>query len=159
MTSSVVESKDHPHGSPREGMECLVTMEDITMENYVEYRIAVDGQWRAALVEQSVVERLLTTQFHMYRERVRTTDCQAELRRLLAKGPPVYVSDPHGLPVDQPDDCIVQLWFASDNSVRSGVLDGAVMGKERDDLWQELRKFIVESGGSDDEEADENQDT
>lgn len=147
----------YPHAAPMDGMECLVTMEDITSENYVEYRTSLDSPWKPALIEQAVVERLIRTQFHSYRERVEKTDCQAELRRLLAKGPPVYVSDPHGLPVDDPNaDSVIQLWFCSDNSIRSGKLDGALEGEEREMLWEEFRKFLVEAGVSDDEREEVN---
>ena len=147
------------HGEPPEGLECLVTMEDITSDNYVEYQCYPSLQWKPAKIEQAVIEELLRTQFHMYIERVKKTDCQAELRRLLDGGPPVYVSDPHGLPLsdeenNEKDTHVVQLWFASDNQERSAKLDGAVEGDEREKLWQELKEFIVVEGketGDDDE--------
>lgn len=170
------------HGEPPEGLECLVTMEDITSENYVEYQCHPSLAWLPAKMEQGVIEELLRTQFHAYVERVKKTDCQAELKRLLASGPPVYVADPLGLPLLMPqpqqqhcdghcgekrgevaannddtfaahtatattitiaDTHIVKLWFASDNQERSAKLDGAVEGDERDQLWHELKQFIV----------------
>ena len=35
------------HGTPTEGMECMATMEDITVEdgNYAEYQTAPSGTW------------------------------------------------------------------------------------------------------------------
>jgi hypothetical protein len=87
------------HEAPPEGWECLVTYEDITAENYVEYQGYPSLRWRPARMEQSVVEQLLQTQFHTYIERVKKTDCQAELKRLLASGPPIFVSDAQGLPL------------------------------------------------------------
>ena len=58
----------------------------------VEYQSYPSRIWRPALFEQSVVERLLATQFEDYLRRVRSSDCQAELRRLLLeRGPPEYL--------------------------------------------------------------------
>jgi hypothetical protein len=109
-------------------------------------------------MEQSVVEELLQTQFHNYIERVKKSDCQAELKRLLESGPPIYISDPHGLPIqeDAGDTHIVTLWFASDNTERSAKLHGAVEGEERDKLWNELKEFIVVEGKEEGDDDDEN---
>lgn len=152
----------HEHGPPPDGLECLVTMEDIDESNYVEYQSWPSGAWKPALMEQAVVEELLRTQFHSYIERVKKTDCQAELRRLLATGPPVYVSDPHGLPLadeEGGDTHVARLWFASDQAERSAKLDGAVEGAERDELWEELKEFIIvegkEEGDDDDDDNDD----
>ena len=41
----------------------------------------------------------MKTQFGAFLERVKKTDCQAELRRLLRDGPPIWLSDPHALPL------------------------------------------------------------
>merc|ERR1719162_1681148 len=99
------------HGKPIEGMCCYATMEDITEEdgNYVEYQLYPSMLWYPCMYEKSVVENLLKTQFGAFLERVKTTDCQAELRRLLNHGPPIWLSDPHALPLpgakhDAPND-------------------------------------------------------
>jgi hypothetical protein len=146
------------HGKPTEGMECYATMEDITEEdgNYVEYQTSPSMLWHPCHYERSTVENLLRTQFHDYVEKVRTTDCQATLRRLLEKGPPVYIEDKHAMPLpeDDEDTHICRIWFAGDNTERSAKLDGAVEGDERDKLWEELKSFIVVEGkepGDDDE--------
>jgi hypothetical protein len=55
--------------------------------------------WHPCFYERSVVEHLLKTQFGAFLERVKKTDCQAELRRLLRDGPPIWLSDPHALPL------------------------------------------------------------
>jgi hypothetical protein len=119
----------------------------------VEYQCYPSLLWRPAKMEQCVIEQLLQTQFHAYIERVHKTDCQAELKRLLQHGPPIYIADPHGLPLraaddddnigndkddqnndkkkqHQPQDThIIQLWFASDDTERSAKLHGAVEGR------------------------------
>jgi len=60
-------------------------------------------KWKPALFEKSIVETLLETQYHQYIKTSRTTECLAELKRLVKKGPPVYISDPFGLPLDNDD--------------------------------------------------------
>ena len=74
-------------------------MEDITEENYVEYQIYPSYEWKSSLLSQPIIEMLLQTQFQTYMERIQASDCQAELKRLLQQGPPIYISDPYGLPL------------------------------------------------------------
>lgn len=94
--------------------------------------------------------------------RVKTTDCQAELRRLLATGPPIYISDKHAMPLPEHngDTHVCKLWYASDNLERSAKLTNAVEGAERDALWEELKQFIIVEGkepGDDDDNDNNNQ--
>jgi hypothetical protein len=126
----------------------------------VEYQTAPSMTWHPAKYEQSVVERLLHDQFHTFVHTVQTTDCQAELRRLLTAGPPVYICDKHAMPVpgangntndddmkDTKDTHICKLWFASSpKEERSAKLDGAKEGDERQALWEELKSFIIVEG-------------
>lgn len=146
---------DSIHQKPKEGMVCLVTYEDITEENYVEYQVYPSMKWKPALFEQCVVEQMLNDMFQQYIDRVKKTDCQAELRRLLEKGPPIYISDEHGLPLEEGEDYVTRLWFSSDNSIRSAKLKGSKEGEERQLLWDELNQFIVVDGDNDDDEFDE----
>jgi len=91
-------------------------------------------------------------------ERVKTTDCQAELKRLLATGPPIYISDKHALPLDEGDTHVVNIWFASTGKEQSAKLHGAVEGREREELWESLKSFIIVQGkeeGDDDENEEE----
>jgi hypothetical protein len=151
--------------------ECLVSMEEINNENYVEYQTFPSHTWHTSYLSQAVVEQLLQTQFETYMNQIQSADCQAELRRLLARGPPIYISDPHGLPlpggvvvpvpvvaavapaIQQPpppststtplvkevDTHIVQLWYASDRTIRSAILHNAVEGEEHVKLWNQLK--------------------
>ncbi|GMH83758.1 hypothetical protein TL16_g09707 [Triparma laevis f. inornata] len=110
-----------PHGKPTPDMCCLCSYEDITTEdgNYCEYLTVPSNTWSPCLFETSMVTHLLSTQFQTYMDRVKKTDCQAELRRLLAAGPPVYISDKTALPVPEGDTHVERLWFASDDKERS----------------------------------------
>jgi len=127
----------------------------------VEFQGYPSLKWKAAMYEQSVVQQLLDTQFHDFVTRVKTTDCQAELKRLLAAGPPIWLTDKHALPLDESDTHVCQVWYASDNTERSAKLDGAVEGEERDALWEELKQFIIVEGkeeGDDDDKKDKEAD-
>jgi hypothetical protein len=146
---------ENDHQKPKEGMVCLVTYEDITEENYVEYQVYPSLKWKPALFEQCVVEQMLNDMFQQYIDRVKKTDCQAELRRLLEKGPPIYISDEHGLPLEEGEEHIIRLWFSSDNIIRSAKLNGSKEGEERQLLWDELNQFIVVDDDNDSGELDE----
>lgn len=107
------------------------------------------------------MERLLDTQFEDYLRRVRSSDCQAELRRLLLeRGPPEYLRfDDAALPPAAPDTDthIAAVWFASDGRERPARLRGAPTGADRLALWEELKRFIVVDGrepGDEDDGAD-----
>ncbi len=88
---------------------------------------------------------------------MKTTDCQAELRRLLKTGPPIYVSDKHAFPLEENDTHVCRLWFASDGWERSAKLRGAVEGAERDALWMELNEFIIEVGKEEGDDVEEDE--
>mmetsp|Transcript_27494 Transcript_27494/g.55017 ORF Transcript_27494/g.55017 Transcript_27494/m.55017 type:complete len:118 (+) Transcript_27494:63-416(+) len=107
-------------------------------------------KWKPAQFELCIVEELLKTQFRDYVNRVQKADCQAELRRLLASGPPTHVADKHGFPLDDGEDRVERLWFARDGKEQSARLDGSLEGEEREQLWQTLRAFLTE--GKDDAE-------
>lgn len=132
------------HSKPAAGLECMATMDDITEEdgNYCEFQTSPSGLWHPALFCSDVVEQLLATQFHTYMKKVQEADCKAELRRLVAKGPPVWLEDKHALPVPEGDTLITKVWFAKDDEDRSAKLDGAVEGEARETLWKELRQLM-----------------
>jgi hypothetical protein len=152
-TSSDTVSKVE-HGRPWDGMCCLGTMEDITEENYVEYQSFPSMVWMPSLFEKCVVKELLETQFTKYLERVQTTDCMSELTRLVTVGPPIYLSDPHALPLASENDThICQLWYSSPSSTptamdrgeyHSAILHGAKVGRERAELWDQLKTLLTE---------------
>jgi len=132
----------------------------------VEYQTHPSMTWHPCFYERSVVEHLLKTQFGAFLERVKKTDCQAELRRLLKDGPPIWLSDPHALPLSgssddgdddddddedgeaskSKDDHVCAVWYAGDDLEVSAKLVGAVEGDDRENLWNELRRFLVEEG-------------
>lgn len=111
-------------------------------------------KWQPAQFELCVIQQLIETQFEQYINLVKKTDCQATLRRLLEKGPPIYVADKVALPLDDGDTHVCKLWFGADGQEHSAKLKGAVEGEARDKLWAELREFIIHEGREEGDEDD-----
>jgi hypothetical protein len=67
---------------------------------------------------------MLEEQFQRYLDDVEKAarDCAAAVRRLVNKGPPMYVNDAHGLPLPEGETHIAQLWFSDDGSEVSALL-------------------------------------
>ena len=67
---------------------------------------------------------MLDQQFQRYLDDVEKAakDCAAAVRRLVNKGPPMYISDPHGLPVPEEDTHVDKIWFASEGTESSAFL-------------------------------------
>ncbi len=99
-------------------------------------------------------EKLLDNQFDQFIDRVKKTDCQAELKRLLEKGPPIYIHDKHGFPLKDDEEYVIKLWYASDCTERSSRLKGSKEGEERQELWDQLKQFIVVEGKEEGDDAD-----
>jgi hypothetical protein len=78
-------------------------------------------------------------------------DCKATLRRLLEKGPPIWLEDKHGFPIPENGDThVITLWFMHSNEERSAKLKGALEGEAREKLWLELKELMhaMEEEGS-----------
>jgi hypothetical protein len=120
----------------------------------VEYQSYPSGKWKPALFEASIIDQLLNEQFNKYIERVKKTDCQAELKRLLAQGPPIFIEDKHALKLDDGDTHVVKLWFARDNKEVTAKLVGALEGDKRMALWEELKQFVVVEGKEEGDDDD-----
>ena len=140
------------HGSPPEGMECLAMMEEIDASNYVEYQTFPSLRWRPALYCAEVVEHALANQYKTWMERMQTSDCAAEIKRLLDAGPPVWIADKHALPLADGETHVCKLWFMADDREVSAMLAGALDGADRQALWDELK--MVHAATADGAEAD-----
>ena len=123
-----VAASNDEHGTPSEDMECMATMEDITLDdgNYCEFQTMPSGKWHKSLYSSSVVQRLINTQFSEWTAGVRKADCAADLKRRLGKGPPIWVEDKHALPVPEDDTHISRVWFSEDGKEYSAKLKGCV---------------------------------
>jgi hypothetical protein len=109
---------------------------------------------------------MLEEQFQRYLDDVEKAarDCAAAVRRLVNKGPPLYINDAHGLPLPEGETHIAQLWFSDDGSEvsallkvtdksiilkfrilkRRTILQGALQGEERDNLWNSQKEVRAE---------------
>jgi hypothetical protein len=143
------------HSQPETDKECMVCFGDIDATNYVEYQTAGEDTWLPSGFCEDCLSYLLSSQWNQYVERLRTTNCKAEQRRLITAGPPVYISDKNALPCPEGSH-VSALWFSGDGEERSSVLEGALQGEERERFWEEQRQFVEADG---DEEEDNNDTT
>ena len=128
------------HRNPSEGSECMVCFDDISAENYVEYKAEENSKWLSALSCQMCIEHLIGTQFARYSELVKKTTCKAELGRLLKAGPPINLKESQTLPCPN-DKEVYKLWFSSDKEEKSAKLTGSLEGEERLKYWDDLKAF------------------
>lgn len=136
------------HGKPPTGLECLASYEAIDESNYVEFQSSPSGTWSMCRYSQETVEQLLDSSFQLYLKDVEKAakDCAAAVRRLVSKGPPVYLSDCNhsdALPLPAGDTHVEQFWFMNGNQLVSAKLKGALEGKEREDLWNAQKETLA----------------
>jgi hypothetical protein len=135
------------HGTPAANMMCMCTWEEITSESYVEYQVYPSMKWYPSKFGEAAVRELLNTQYTTYIENVQKSDCIKEFTRLMKCGPPVWLSDQHGLPL--PDEVnsdtsshIINVWFMNGDKTETAKLKGALEGEERQALWDEMKLFM-----------------
>lgn len=121
------------------GLECMITLDDIDEATYCEYQTAPSMLWYPAKASSAAVEELRQRQFRQFMERLETTDCAAELRRLQERGPPIYVEDKNVLPLAEGETHVVRLWFMAKGSESSAKLEGALEGEAHRELWETLK--------------------
>lgn len=102
----------------------MCTMEDITAEdgNFCEYQTAPSLRWHPSHFSAAIVRRLIATQFSEYVSSVRKADCEADLKRRLDQGPPIWLADKHALPIPDEDTHICRVWLAADGNEYSAKL-------------------------------------
>ena len=122
-------------------MPCSITRSLMNAVCLLAVTIPVTAMAQDAIVTREGDERSsrIATFLDQYIEGVQKADCEAELRRRLGKGPPVFLEDKHALPVPEGDTHICQVWFQSDGVERSAKLKGAKEGEERLALWDTLK--------------------
>lgn len=118
------------HSTPQDGTTCQCCWDDITEQNYVEYKSSENGSWMPSGFCQMCIGELIKTQFEGYVNALKSTKCKAEQRRLLERGPPVNVFDAKALPcADNNNGEVHALWFMSDGQEHSAKLDGSLTGE------------------------------
>ena len=120
----------------------MCTWDEIDAESYVEYQVAPTGKWYPSKFGEMAVRELKKTQYTSYIENVQKSDCIKEFTRLMACGPPIWITDAHGLPLDGDGTHIVNLWFMNGDKTESAKLKGALEGSARQVLWDEMKSFM-----------------
>lgn len=138
-SSSKNVSAEH-HAAPVKGATCAALWDDIDESNYCEYQSS-SGKWYPCVYCEDVVRQMINTQFHMYKKQVEESTCKAQMRSLVAAGPPVWISD-KVMHVEDGEH-ITKLWFSSSKSTISAKLMGALEGDERNELWQRYKSFYA----------------
>lgn len=119
--------------------ECHCCCDDITDENRCLYNTDQDETWKEAFYCVECVRFIKSIGFKSYIKAAEASDCAKELAGLLRAGPPIWIAD-DGLPV--PDGQHV-FWFRSvDGDPELAQYDGAVIGEERQRLWDILIMVI-----------------
>ncbi len=132
------------HSKPSEGAACASCWDDVTSDNYVEYKAEESGPWLASQFCATCIEILLDNQWEKYKTSLSTTNCKAEQRRLLERGPPVNISDKNALPCPAgPHAEVFKLWYMSDGEEHSAKLKGSLIGEERQKYWDEQKSFYI----------------
>lgn len=139
------------HGEPVEGKACMCCWEDLSKENYVEYRTTADTTlWLPCGYCQGCIQELLSSQWDAYVAALAKSTCRAETRRLVARGPPTTVFDSSALACPEGAE-VHSLWFMSDSGEHSSQLEKALTGSARAEYWDELRKFSDADAVADEE--------
>uniref|UniRef100_A0A0G4FTQ5 Uncharacterized protein n=1 Tax=Chromera velia CCMP2878 TaxID=1169474 RepID=A0A0G4FTQ5_9ALVE len=138
------------HGTP-EG-ECLVCFDDLSEENYVEYRTTPESAWFPGKFCEACLGQLMDTQFDKFCNDLSKTTCAREQRVLLERGPPINVFDKNAFP-EAGDAEVHSLWFASDKEIHSAKLKGSLEGEARMKYWEDQKKFQIKDEKDEDEEG------
>lgn len=137
------EMSSEGHAAP--SGDCVFCCDDLTEENYVEYRAVPDGPWLKSIYCQPCLEtHFIQGQWQKYLDSIAAADCAAALRRVLSAPPPINVKDA-GLPCKDNgyNEEVQSFWFSSDKQVHSAKLVGSLEGEARDKFWSEKQAFLT----------------
>ena len=121
-------SSTSAHGTPTAGSSCMCCWEDLTGENYIEYKSSIDSPWLPSGFCRDCINTLIQHQFDTYKKSLAETKCKAEQRRLLQQGPPINISDKTALVCPDGGE-VYLLWQMIDGTERSAKLDGSLVGE------------------------------
>ena len=121
------------HHQPAHGAACACCWDDLSADNYVEYKShpSSDNQhpiWQASGFCENCTEHLLKTQFSLWTEALAKSTCLAEQRRLLKRGPPVNLRDDKALPCPDNGE-VARLWYMRTNHEKTAKLEGSLEGE------------------------------
>eukprot|EP01053_Blabericola_migrator_P012252 Blabericola_migrator_1__12251@NODE_763_length_6617_cov_151_900153_g476_i2_p4_GENE_NODE_763_length_6617_cov_151_900153_g476_i2NODE_763_length_6617_cov_151_900153_g476_i2_p4_ORF_typecomplete_len130_score27_52NAD2/PF18782_1/0_011FGase/PF05013_12/0_014zfC3HC4/PF00097_25/0_15zfRING_2/PF13639_6/0_067zfRING_5/PF14634_6/0_35VPS28/PF03997_12/0_23_NODE_763_length_6617_cov_151_900153_g476_i227183107 len=129
-------------------MECKICMEDLDASNELEFttdtQVTDSTLWHPCLFCLDCVQTLINTQYHKFRKDIVDLDCERAIKRLVKRGPPVYIHDVHGFP-EAGEEEVPHMRLKATKAMISGKLDGAKEGEERLQEWNELKAFIPDA--------------
>ena len=131
-----MEEKQH---APPQG-DCLICMEDLDQNNYLEYQACPGSDWRPFPYCLDCTEFILQRQWHDYMAQLANIQDLATYHRLVEQGPPVNLRDAIVPCPGNPRGEVHQLWTASTQNIKSARLDGSCDGQELQELWDDIRR-------------------
>eukprot|EP01053_Blabericola_migrator_P012108 Blabericola_migrator_1__12107@NODE_746_length_6663_cov_150_773499_g476_i1_p4_GENE_NODE_746_length_6663_cov_150_773499_g476_i1NODE_746_length_6663_cov_150_773499_g476_i1_p4_ORF_typecomplete_len136_score16_26NAD2/PF18782_1/0_014zfC3HC4/PF00097_25/0_13zfRING_2/PF13639_6/0_064FGase/PF05013_12/0_033zfRING_5/PF14634_6/0_34VPS28/PF03997_12/0_18_NODE_746_length_6663_cov_150_773499_g476_i127183125 len=120
-------------------MECKICMEDLDASNELEFttdtQVTDSTLWHPCLFCLDCVQTLINTQYHKFRKDIVDLDCERAIKRLVKRGPPVYIHDVHGFP-EAGEEEVPHMRLKATKAVRSFYRPSNVLDVFADDFWQ-----------------------
>eukprot|EP01054_Gregarina_sp_Poly1_P010681 Gregarina_sp_Poly_1__10680@NODE_807_length_6221_cov_56_782580_g588_i0_p4_GENE_NODE_807_length_6221_cov_56_782580_g588_i0NODE_807_length_6221_cov_56_782580_g588_i0_p4_ORF_typecomplete_len130_score22_50Destabilase/PF05497_12/0_032zfRING_2/PF13639_6/0_35_NODE_807_length_6221_cov_56_782580_g588_i057966185 len=127
-------------------MSCKICWEDLDDDLKVQFttdlEVTANTNWKDCLFCHDCVQLLIQTQFDKFMHDAVNVDCERTMRRLMERGPPIWVHDDNGFP-DTNNMEVPWLKRMQTQEIFSGKLKGAKEGEARDALWKELKSFVA----------------
>ena len=120
--------------------DCACCFDIINQENYVLYKATTEGSWISSSYCKTCIIHFLNTEWEKYTSTISTTDCLAELTRLILKGPPLNFREP-ALPCDNENGEVNAFYY--DDGIQSSKLDGSLTGEDREKYIEHINKFLL----------------
>lgn len=117
--------------------ECISCLDSIQETNY--YRTSDDSEWIITPYCTECISWMIENQWDDYVETIKKETCKKTLRRMLEKGPPLYVKEPITMPCDNHDG-IYQ--FKLDGEIVSGELKDHYVGDQLEKYRKELLEYL-----------------
>ena len=68
----------------------------------------------------------------------------AAVRRLVTKGPPIWLEDKIAYPLPEGDSHVSAIWYMSSGSEIPAKLENCLEGEERDKLWNSQKEVLAQ---------------
>ncbi|KAK8803737.1 hypothetical protein WA158_001431 [Blastocystis sp. Blastoise] len=131
------------HTVPTE-LECPICMENITKDNYIEYRISENSPWIPCQACDDCIEIIRSGAMKRYLHDLLHADCRRSQLRVLHKGPPYYLDMSEVFP--NLESCpIKEIWHSKNDTITSGKVDDALEENERKEFIEKYTLLIETS--------------
>ena len=120
--------------------ECTACFGQIDSSNYVLYKDDIFKDWITCGYCLECVEYMLQHSWESFVDQVIKADCLAALTKLLARPPPTNFRDGVGVPCNNETGEVVKFYF--NGAEQSAKLEGALVGDERDQWYDEMKQRL-----------------